>query len=424
MKLCKLVTSWCRNFELRIALPIAMSVLSSMLMSTAQVQAQSIHNIWYVSKAPGSMPSDGRSWRSAWGELDQIVWDSVQPGDTILIDGGNVSTTYTTPLRVRKSGTASARITIKQSTSAGRNGTIIIQGQDIGIAIQNQSFVSVIGARWRGIIVENCGEAGVSVYGSGHDQMAVANLLQNIEVRKCGMFNSHGFGTGIAFGGQQLTLNQVIAHDNYQRNLKTFQPDFNDADVINLKRCWIYNNLVQSDGISLEGPTMHMTDCILGPGLIHTARVAGQSRLTANGALFINSSGSNFKTEYNHSNLIDLRNTTSFLTRLNAEAQAHLFIDVPGQYERTKINSSVVYGGAVLLKPGRVGSGNTQFRTTGNTAAISDQMVDPRFSTNVGAYPNTVSNGTLINTDFALSLGSPAAGTGARITSVRQLLGN
>ena len=80
MKLCKLVTSWCRNFELRIALPIAMSVLSSMLMSTAQVQAQSIHNIWYVSKAPGSMPSDGRSWRSAWGELDQIVWDSVQPG--------------------------------------------------------------------------------------------------------------------------------------------------------------------------------------------------------------------------------------------------------------------------------------------------------------------------------------------------------
>ena len=42
---------------------------------------------YYVSKLGSNL--DGESWASAWNELDQINWQMVQPGDAILIDGGD-----------------------------------------------------------------------------------------------------------------------------------------------------------------------------------------------------------------------------------------------------------------------------------------------------------------------------------------------
>lgn len=407
---------------------LLMPVVCSMLVPLVPVEGQSINKSWYVSKAQSSVPGDGRSWKSAWQELSEIRWDNVKPGDTIFIDGGKTSTTYTSPLRIQKNGTKAARITIKQSTEAGHNGQVVIHGPNIGIAIQNQSFISVIGARWSGIVVDGCPDAGISVYGSGNDYMAVSNVLQNIEVRNCGL-GTDPFRAGVVFGGHQLTLNQVIVHDNYYCNLRAmFSQDLAAVEnVLNVKRCWIYNRTVRSDGFELRpggsfGPKMVMSDCILGPGLVRSAQIAGQARLFVDGALFINGSASNLTTTVG-SNLVDLRNTTSFLTRLNAEGNAHSFIDAPDKYEQVKINNSIVYGGTVLLKTGRVGNANTQFRTAGNTAALSDRMVDPRFSANVGAYPNNVSTGVLIATDYGLSPDSPAVGTGARITSVKQLLG-
>jgi len=396
--------------------------LLAMVACTTQVQAQSLNQLFYVS--PTGSGEGGRSWKAAFTDLSKIRWDKVQPGDTIFIDGGKESITYKSPLQVGKSGTKAARISIRQSAESGRDGNIIIRGPNVGITIQNQSYVSVQGTRSSGIIVESCSDTGVSVYGNVSKGPSVSNLLENIEVRNCGRDDRPG--AGISFSGQQLTLNRVIAHDNYRSNVKALFPQSDDASGLLLKSCWIYNNKVTSDGVSLErginlaGPKVNLFDCILGPGLANGAKLDGLSALFANGVLFINGRGSNLKAV--GSNWIDLRNTTSFMTRLNSEGKSHSFIDAPGPSGRVAINSSVVYGGAVLLKPGRVGSGNTQFRTTGNTAAISDRMVDPRFWTNVGAYPNTVSNRTLIDTDYALSLGSPAAGTGARITSVKQLL--
>jgi hypothetical protein len=41
---------------------------------------------FHVSRAGNN--TDGRSWDTAWNELDQIRWEKVNPGDTILIDGG------------------------------------------------------------------------------------------------------------------------------------------------------------------------------------------------------------------------------------------------------------------------------------------------------------------------------------------------
>ncbi len=73
---------------------------------------------WYVAKgAPGtaasSCSSAGTTWTNAWGEMDQIHWSCVQPGDTVWLAGG----TYTKGFIVGASGTASKPITIARALS-------------------------------------------------------------------------------------------------------------------------------------------------------------------------------------------------------------------------------------------------------------------------------------------------------------------
>ena len=64
-----------------------------------------IQPFFYVSKEGNN--TDGRSWDTAWNELDQIQWEELQPGDTIVIAGGE----YHTQLDVKKSGTPGLPIT-------------------------------------------------------------------------------------------------------------------------------------------------------------------------------------------------------------------------------------------------------------------------------------------------------------------------
>ncbi len=73
---------------------------------------------WYVAKgAPGtgtsSCTSAGTTWSNAWGEMDQINWSCVQPGDTVWLAGG----TYGHGFAAGASGTASKRIYIARVLS-------------------------------------------------------------------------------------------------------------------------------------------------------------------------------------------------------------------------------------------------------------------------------------------------------------------
>ena len=103
-------------------------------------------DIYYVSKTGNN--ADGRSWATAWNELDQIDWSVIQPGDVILIDGGAIACpatcvnfpecvdysgdscgmVYNTPLVVNANGTQDNPITIKLASESGKNGTVVIDG--------------------------------------------------------------------------------------------------------------------------------------------------------------------------------------------------------------------------------------------------------------------------------------------------------
>jgi hypothetical protein len=73
---------------------------------------------WYVAKgAPGTATSPctsaGTAWTNAWGEMDQINWSCVQPGDTVWLAGG----TYTNGFVAGASGTASKPIYVARVLS-------------------------------------------------------------------------------------------------------------------------------------------------------------------------------------------------------------------------------------------------------------------------------------------------------------------
>ena len=84
------------------------------------------YDTFYVSKLGNN--SDGLSWASAWNELDQIDWSIIQPGHTILIDGGSSEMVYTTILAPTASGEAGKPVTIKMAQETGRDGKVVIFG--------------------------------------------------------------------------------------------------------------------------------------------------------------------------------------------------------------------------------------------------------------------------------------------------------
>jgi hypothetical protein len=97
---------------------------------------------WYVDKN-ASGPNNGTSWDNAWTSIGGIVWNSVQPGDTVYISGGTTSKTYSERLTSGKSGTAGNVITISVGQDGGHNGSVILDGTGVqynGITLNNSYF--------------------------------------------------------------------------------------------------------------------------------------------------------------------------------------------------------------------------------------------------------------------------------------------
>ena len=118
--------------------------------------------------------SNGQSWATAGNELASIDWSVIQPGDTILLDGGSQSMTYTTTMTIVKSGTAAAPITIERSTEAAHNGNVVLFGGGSPLPYcgqtkyvyqkpQRQHAIDFGSSSW--IVVDGMSWDGISVYG-------------------------------------------------------------------------------------------------------------------------------------------------------------------------------------------------------------------------------------------------------------------
>jgi hypothetical protein len=96
---------------------------------------------WYVRTGASG---NGTSWANAWSNVTNIVWSSIQPGDTIWIAGGSYGS-----LSVGKSGNAdtnTGRIFIKRATSSSH-------GSDAGWSAGYDTQVSLSSIYWASLNV-------------------------------------------------------------------------------------------------------------------------------------------------------------------------------------------------------------------------------------------------------------------------------
>ena len=238
---------------------------------------------FYVS--PTGKNTNGRSWNTAWNELDQIQWEEISPGDTIVIAGGE----YHTQLDVKKSGTPGLPITI---TTNGEQ--VVLDGQrpvppDCGqkdypdvegknaIELEGQGYIVIDGRDWRGIVIRN------HLRGIGMRLGTYNIIVRNVEIYDNGWFISSGSrtgpdGPGVNLGGSDILFERVIIHDNGQDAFQSGRGVWN----FKLRNSWLYNsrehstmpgkvfNYCQhSDGIQIygdgvQGPVV-IEDSIIGP---------------------------------------------------------------------------------------------------------------------------------------------------------------
>lgn len=270
---------------------------------------------FYVSRTGDG--SDGKSWATAWTELNRIQWDLIGPGDLILIDGGKGSMTYETTLTLEKSGVAGRPIVIRAATEEGHDGTVVIHGgrkaplpecgtgtfdrqQDselrlYGINTNGQGWVYIDGARWNGLKITGHNGPGVEVTNDSlHLTFKHLDVVDNGSAAWRSDGSWYPFGTGVRAGGKRILFERSQIHDNGGDGIRV------EGGLENfvLRRSWVFNArphssvkdepfnwCAQPDGVhvapvggDMSGFTVQ--DSIIGPGwtngmLLADAKVLG-----------------------------------------------------------------------------------------------------------------------------------------------------
>ncbi|MGZ3769790.1 MAG: hypothetical protein ACXVCP_09010 [Bdellovibrio sp.] len=127
------------------------------LVSTSAMAAD-----WYVR---AGVSGNGTSWTNAWSDVTNIVWSSINPGDTIWIAGGSYG--YLTPSANGTGDADSLRVKIKRATAvqhgsdSGWSTSLSTQVVLTGITIASD-YITIDGQVERGILIPSGSGNGIS----------------------------------------------------------------------------------------------------------------------------------------------------------------------------------------------------------------------------------------------------------------------
>ncbi|MBX9572771.1 MAG: hypothetical protein K2X77_27995 [Candidatus Obscuribacterales bacterium] len=443
-------------------------------------------NAFYVSKEGNN--TDGRTWKTAWNELDQIKWDQVsmpRPGKTVVnIDGGKRGMYYYKPMKVTVATKIPmygiplnwAGIEIKRSEEKGHDGQVVIDGlgrvQDL-ITINNQGLSTEFkGMRWKGIRLRGFTDSGIRVYG---DNVSLSGIeidgLQNSSV-----FIDNADTSGLSTSPpppppREFKPQSGVSIQSYSKTPISFEAKglivhdtvrgFTMPSGVKAKisKAWVYQSNYsysfpgsqplkttgiecgRDNDIGIARPSdpmpyfgypanVHLNDCVIGPALSTGLLVGSYSDVTANNCLLLNATQCNIRTPDSGwgtpgvgiSGILRSQHLTSIMSAVNNERKGHDFVRDTGFTSNLRMSESIVYGGNVVMPKVKMGAGNFQFRTTGNTTAISAKQVNPLFLVNLDKIPYSVYPSYWSQIDYSLMPFSPARGAGSKLTSVRRLL--
>ena len=413
-------------------------------------------NTFYVS--PRGDGSDGRSWQTAWPELDRIDWEAIGPGATILLDGGAEKIVYRTTLVVARSGKEGAPITIRLAAEPGHNGRAVIFGgrsaplpycgqgdyeptgdevRSVGIAVGDADWIVVDGTKWRGIAIHGHGRSGIDFDGGASDV-----VVRYVEVYDNGSVSRRGDRwypeqEGVSLSGTNITFKRAIVHDNGE---DAFQAS-SKLENFTLRESWLYNGRKDPDGdvwnyckhpdglqIYAGGEQRGVTvvDSVVGPGwmqgllLGNPYRGEGEDRdfatvhdVAVRNSLFYGSGNSNIADNSEPSVPPTNWRIENVTSDRPADGKWHN-LSFRGNAAEIAIVDSLLSGGLEAAVPeGGTYSGNFLHKAKGKGVG---KVID-------ALYADPAAQGSAaLDADFALVEGSPAAGRGSTVTSARQLL--
>ena len=427
--------------------------------------------VYYVSRTGSN--GDGRTWATAWNELDQIDWAVIGPGDTILIDGGPVACRYgvavtnsnntpapagcgmlyRTALVIGASGTADAPVTIRLAEEAGRDGTAHIfggratplphcgqtsyapdrPGAGHGITVNGRSHIVIDGGHWSGIMVYGW-TRGIFLSWNGDNQHVT---LRNAEVFDNGSWSADNGSDeeAITGSGTGLLFERLILHDNGQDQFQTgYKTPVSDAVF---RRSWFYNQrphptvrgepfnyCTHSDGIQFFGDLSHrditIEDSIVGPGLMH-GMMLGETgwidRVTVRNTLFVGDHGESDNAALLIKDGLVGRDGYVFdhVTVVRNVGAKGWNIYAPGS--GYTVRDSLFVGGREVRIGEGVKTGNVCWNIS-DSSGVCNQRDDPQF---VDAEYAGTGEGFA---DFDFTITNPAIpqGVGSSITSIVRLL--
>ncbi len=410
-------------------------------------------HLYYISK--NGKNGDGLSWSTAWNELDQINWSAIQPGDTVLIDGGSQQMIYTTTLSIGKSGTQTEPITIKKATNAGRNGHVIIFGgrktplpycnqpnytvqtsgiNATGISIGSASWIVIDGGNWNGITIHGTGEEAI-YFNNGSSNVT----LRNLETYDNGAIDGSSpaaWGGGILIYGSNHIFDRVNIHDDAG---DAFQPS---GMNITITRSWLhqtredptqpgtpFNQCEHQDGYQIWDGGTHtnitIENSIIGPGE-KEGTILGQTAFGSSQAAIVNNV--TLKNDLFINKVINIMGYSGIketgwnidhVTVIGLKSTVALWLEGGNN----SVTNSIFVNGHIVLPDGLANaSGNCQWNTDGITAALEGQTVDPQFMTDSSSFNDSTPLVQIAGTNFAVQPNSPCAGKGSSITSATQLI--
>lgn len=237
---------------------------------------------FYVSRNGDGSSSPTSSFAATpWTELNSIAWTSIQPGDTILIDGGPIACpqtgdewvgadstppcgmVYHTPLVIGASGSTGNPITIKLSSETGHNGTAIFEGNNTNftyctennqvpmpappttssgsvlstiVNFNDKNWIVLDGTHWGGLVMRNGTQYGVNLGNGDNNTLRFAKMHHNNDPA-----DTTNSSNGLNLQGQDAD-NILVEHIEVYRN---------GQDAIRLA----------GDNVTLFGSYIHDTYC-------------------------------------------------------------------------------------------------------------------------------------------------------------------